>query len=122
MPDVFLGQTLAFENVSEMAVAVFAKNFDSKSVRVAFVPDRSWQFVIETGPPTSRMKLVGRSVQRSVAATADVKPVVLIVEVLASSGPLGSLSQDDPFFVRCQLVVLLCHQLLHVSRRWPKLI
>ena len=42
MADVVLGQPLAFEDVPEMSVAVFAQNFNSKSVSVTFVSDSSW--------------------------------------------------------------------------------
>ena len=59
------------------------------------------------------MKLVRRTVQGSVTATADVKTIFLVVKVLAGAGPLRSFPQNDPFFIRCQLVVLRCHKLLH---------
>lgn len=52
MPDVLLGQAFAFEDMPEMAVAVFTENFDSKSVRVTLVPNGSRKFVIEARPPT----------------------------------------------------------------------
>ena len=80
MPDVLLSQTLAFEDMAEMAVAVFTENFDSKAVSVTFVSDCSWQFIVKTWPPAPRMKFVGGTVERRVTATADVKAVGLIVE------------------------------------------
>ena len=58
MPNILLRETLAFEDVAEMAVAVFAQDLNPVSVGVAFVPHGSGEFVVKTRPATARMKLV----------------------------------------------------------------
>src|ERR1043165_6964186 len=63
---------LSPENMAEVGLAIGADDFYSVSVGVGNPCYRAWNFIIETWPSASRVKLVGRTVEWCIAAPAHV--------------------------------------------------
>ena len=67
--------------------------------------------VIERRPSASALKLIWRLVQRSIALPAQVAPLPLVVQVLASPRILSPLKEYDACLIHGQLIISLHHLL-----------
>lgn len=95
---LWIPESLALENMSQMASTVIAHNLGSHhaQARVGFLAYSSWHGVPEGRPSAARVELVVCFVERRVATGAAVDAggrVVLIV--FAGAGHLGALLPED---------------------------
>ncbi|GMQ81968.1 MAG: hypothetical protein BMS9Abin05_1406 [Rhodothermia bacterium] len=58
MTGVFRSEPLSFKDMSQMAPAGRANNFDSSPIWIGMPADRARDGIVETGPPASGVKLV----------------------------------------------------------------
>ena len=106
MASVFRGQSLAFENVTQMPATILTEDFDPVAVSVSLPPHSTFDFIVEARPAAAGLKLVLRLIQWCIAATTDVRSGCFIVEQFAGAGTFRTLSQNDPLFFGIELIVL----------------
>lgn len=99
MPGIFLSQTLTFENVTEVAVAIGTKNLNSPTIGISLPANGSRNLIVESWPATARVELVLRAVQRGFAAATDVGARGKMLVVLTSEGVLGAFVFNHPSFI-----------------------
>ncbi len=105
---VFCGEPLSIEDVTQVAIAVSAKDFHSVAIGIDFTPYGTFDFVIKRGPATMGMELVLWSVQWCFTLFADVVAAWLkVIGVLAGEWHFGPLMQDDLLFFSCQFGVCI---------------
>ena len=69
----------------QMTAAVRTENFRAPSVRILLAEDCSFNFFIKTGPAAVTVEFVLGSVQRGIAAPADIDPRFLVIHIF--TGP-----------------------------------
>lgn len=106
MPCVFGRHPFALKNMAEMAATIGAYNFGAAHAQgVIHMPQHcSGKFVVEGRPAATAVKLVGRAVQRRVAAPANIYAAGFVIPILAGEGALGAFFSDHVFFFRCQFI------------------
>ena len=85
MSCIFTGKPLSQENMPQMTAAVRTENFRAPSVRILLAEDCSFNFIIKTGPAAVTVEFVLGSVQRGIAAPADIDPGLLVIHIF--TGP-----------------------------------
>jgi hypothetical protein len=93
-----VGEALAVEDVTQVAAAGRAQNFDAAAIGVGLVADGAGELLVEAGPAAAGVELAVGAVEGGVAPAADIDAGLKEVVVFASEGPLGALMDDDALF------------------------
>lgn len=109
MTGIFFRHALALEHVAKVPLTIGAHNFHPfHAKRNIGVPDNGARdFIVERGPATATVKLVGRIVQGRIAATANEGAYRLEVVVFTCKGSFRSFLSNDIFFFGGQGVPIL---------------
>jgi len=91
----------------QVPVAVVTDNLGAAAIWIRMVIDCPWDLVVETGPATVTVELVGGLVKRSIAASTDVCSWLFRVGVLTAKGSFRSLVLDHMFFLGRQFIVIV---------------
>ncbi len=105
VPDVFGCKTFALKYMAKVTPATSTGYFGTTAVGIEGALYGPFDFILESGPATTTVKLVGRAVQRGIAFAAMVSALFKMVGVLAGKGSLGSLFLDHIPLKFVQLVV-----------------
>ena len=106
VPCVFGRKAFAFENVSQMAAAICADDFNAPSVGIGHTLYRAGNFVVKRRPAAVRFKLVLRTIKRCVATAANVCAGFFMICVFTGERTFGAFAEYDPFFFGCKWVEL----------------
>src|SRR5689334_647264 len=98
MPGVLGGEPLPLEHVPQVTAAVLADDFNATSVRITNPPNGTGDLVVEAGPAAFAFEFVVGTIERRIAAAADVSASVLQLGVFPGPGSLRPFSQDDILF------------------------
>ena len=104
MSSVFCSKSLAFEHVTQVAIATSTENLGSTTIRIGFANHRAVDLVVKTRPSTSAVELVPGTVKRCLALATQECAGVFQVVVFTGERLLGALAEDDELFIRDQFV------------------
>src|SRR5437773_1246873 len=91
-----------------MSATIGADYFNAFTVGIGHTLYCPLYFIVEARPAAMRVELIIRTIKRCVATTADIDTVVMIFIIFSCVSSVSSLVENDPFFLRCQLVIALC--------------
>jgi hypothetical protein len=78
-----------------VSVAVFADDLDAMTICIGMTRDRFWQFVVKTGPATTAVELVVRTIQRCVATPTNERAFEFPVGIFSNERAFRSLVDND---------------------------
>lgn len=99
---IFWGKSFARKNMAKVGTASDTGDFGTRAIGIGGTSYCPFDFVVETGPATTRIKLVGRAVQRRAASFADIGAFFIEFFVLAGKRPFGSFAKNYILFFRSQ--------------------
>ena len=105
MPNVFRRQAFSKEYMSQMSAATGTDDLSPHTISIRHPLHRTRNLVIETGPPTPRIELVIRTIQRSVATFAEIRALLPETIIFPRERRLRRLMDDNPLFLTAQIVV-----------------
>jgi len=109
VPGVFFGHALSLKYMAKVAFAIRAHNFHSFHPKrnVGMAGDCARYLVIEGGPATATVKLVGGIVKRRIAAATNEMPLCFEVVVLACKSAFSAFLGNYVFFFGRQGIPVL---------------
>ena len=63
MPNIFVGQAFAFENMTKVPATILTQDFSARTIGIDFAPDRTLNLVVKRWPTAARQELVLGGVQ-----------------------------------------------------------
>ena len=102
MPRVFRRKMFAFKNMSQMAAARGADDFDARAVGIGTTFHRARNFVVKAGPAAARVEFVRGPIQGRAAPAAYIGARFVQVPVSARKGPFRIFVPNDAIFFRRQ--------------------
>ena len=105
MPRILDRQVLPLENMPEVTTTVPAEDFCPSTIRIRFPPYSPGHLIIEARPPTTRVKFVGRMIQRRIATPAQESSIVLMSVISTGKWPFCAFLLDNIRFLGCQWVI-----------------
>ena len=88
-----------------MSAATGTDDLSPHAVSIRNPLHRTRNLIIETRPPTARIELVIRTIQRGIATFAEIRALLPEIVIFAREGRLRRLMNDNPLFLTAQTVV-----------------
>ena len=88
-----------------MSAATGTDDLSPHAVSIRHPLHRARNLIIKTRPPTTRVELIIRTIQRRVATFAEIRALLPEIVIFAREGRLRRLMNDNPLFLTAQIVV-----------------
>jgi len=105
MSNVFRSQAFSTEYMPQMSATTGTDDLSPHAVSIRHALHPARNLIIETRPPTPRVELVVRTIQRSLATFAEIRALPPEIIIFPRERRLCRLMNDNPLFLTAQIVV-----------------
>src|SRR5574344_1925156 len=101
MPGIGRRESFPFKDMSQVTATISTDVLRTTAIGIGLSFDSTWQGFVKTGPATTGIKLIIRSIQRRVALFAQIGTLLVKVLIYATVRPFRTFVKYDGFFLRC---------------------
>ncbi len=106
MTSISTGETFTGEDMTQVCTASGAGDLSPSAIFIGHASHFSWDLLVKGWPATMRIKFTIGSIERCIAASADIDTITPKLIILASERCFGGFVFNNALFLRCEWIIV----------------